>query len=221
MEGAAIVTSILLAFALQASWEIRVERGRAADLLGRLESEFTENLLDLDKTIDGNRQFAEASLVLGTIDLESFRTLPSDSLLTLITGIGGENFFVPSQPELLGAVQSGEIAVIRNLDLRAALAAWTEANQALERQRQRLELRNEQRAQLFRISGFYSAVTADQTFDEVVDARRASLLRILADGSFREHALEHRLFRLRYVELLAEAKALVEAVLELVAQEAA
>ena len=124
VEGAVIVFSILLAFALDAAWDRRVERDAEQDILASLTADF-EAVADLlpDHTLGHSRTAA----ALGHF-VELVRDAPVGSVVlvpdtAIVLGIRNASFDAPS-----GAVDallsSGNLRLISDPELRRMLAAW-------------------------------------------------------------------------------------------------
>ena len=124
LEGAAIVVSILLAFAIDAWWDGRLEHGRSLAQLRTIETEFVEVELELQELEARLLELRRAvSELLSHIAPDSqLQTI--DSLYALI-----DLSFRTSKIELpTGSLQallaSGELATVPNNELKALLAAW-------------------------------------------------------------------------------------------------
>lgn len=126
VEGAVIVVSILLAFALDAWWDSRGQRQEEIQVLENLRSEFQaagsqlDRYLIVDQTtltsieaILGSAQAAfaagEAQAAVATVDLA--RTLIAPT-------------FDPRTGTLDGLLASGRLGILSNENLRRRLAAW-------------------------------------------------------------------------------------------------
>lgn len=124
-EGLAIVASILVAFGIDAWWAGRQVLAEEQELLTGLVEEFEGNASLVDQTLErGLRARA---------DLQHFLSLSSDELrspgLALTFASAYEPFIrtysvTPTVGFLHATISSGKLAIIRDVDLRAALARF-------------------------------------------------------------------------------------------------
>lgn len=119
-EAVLIVVSILLAFAIDAGWDRRVEQARRLALLADLRSDFAatsaalegaiaEGQEDLDRTDGFLRIVGEAEAV------------SRGSLVTLFSGVDQAVFFQPTVASYRSALSDGSIALLRSAVLTKAL----------------------------------------------------------------------------------------------------
>ena len=123
-ESIVVVLSILLAFAIDASWDARQQTGRQRDLLHDLLVDFEasrpslEHRLDLARRMsDGTGRFIE---ILQRDQSAGAVPVPD----TLILSVLGGPTYEPATNALDAAIVSGEIDLIRDDALRAELATW-------------------------------------------------------------------------------------------------
>ena len=146
-----VVTSILIAFGLDAWWDSTVERRQERDLLGSLLTEFRRNEPQLALRISNHQRLAANAEALADAlsgSGASQATVPDSLLLSL--------FVAPTFDPTLGALEeaqsSGGTGLIQNAELRVLLSAWP----GLLR-----DAREEERlAQELVQNGLYSALTA-------------------------------------------------------------
>ena len=117
-EGAAIVVSILLAFAIDAWWEERAERKQEAALLVSLQADFQASQAHLEGWLTGNRVVERTTTEL----LEQIRTAGRDETISVfgehIVGAISTPTYSPTDSTLRAAVSSGQVELIRSDDLR-------------------------------------------------------------------------------------------------------
>ena len=123
VEAAAIVGSILLAFAIDAWWDEIGDQRSERVLLEALDAEFKKNQELLDEQIGVYQRRTSAASAL--LSLGSGATNPEPDILNshwrwVIRG----GTYDPSTGVLDAAVSSGNITVIRDSELRVALANW-------------------------------------------------------------------------------------------------
>jgi hypothetical protein len=120
-EALAVLAAILVAFALDAWWDARVERGSMLDALDAVAVEVERNLVRLDEAMAYNagrseRVNAMASLSLADVEamsheqLGTFADLPNYSLATLELGA------------VTAFIEGGFLAILDERELRAELA---------------------------------------------------------------------------------------------------
>ena len=129
IEAGAIVASILLAFAIDAWWEDRLERLEEADVLNRLHIEFSKNYALLaslkDNCASTCRSEKASNQVYNLID-ESLSNGAStvDVPNSALEGLIAAGTFEAETPVLNGLVQSGRLAVVQDQRVLSAIATW-------------------------------------------------------------------------------------------------
>ena len=124
VEAAAIVISIIIAFAIDAWWDERQERQAELDYLIALQKDFSETRERLENQVDRvSSLFSQVDQVLGVIaDTESAK-LP-DSFSSMV----GAAYAIPRPVTVTGTyedmVNSGNLQLIRNEELRLAMAKF-------------------------------------------------------------------------------------------------
>jgi len=129
VEAAAIVVSILLAFAIDAWWEERLERRTEAGILDRLQKEFSANYDLIDEMKERCTAFCRAerasSQVYEMIDqalAASIATIEvSDAQMDDLIGAAT---FEAETPVLDGLIQSGQLAIVQDQRISSAIATW-------------------------------------------------------------------------------------------------
>jgi len=130
-EAIAIVASILLAFGIDAAWDLRGDRRREESYLLRLRTEFRDNRQDLiDDRADRDRIIADFAYVLaatgdpgGAIPVEIGRRLQNLS--------GDFRFYSPAQAVLNELIAAGDLGLLHSESLRHALLRYDEVKQRL------------------------------------------------------------------------------------------
>lgn len=132
-ESAAIVVSILLAFAIDAWWADRQERAEEARLLMALKVEFEENARQLPRKIADHRRSADAAAALIDAFRPAIETAPVSVRQGDILFASDIGSFDPARGTFDAMMQSGGLRYIRNPEIRRALAEWpSKLNDALE-----------------------------------------------------------------------------------------
>jgi len=125
VEGAVIVGSILLAFGIDAAWEGRQDDAFELDALTRLEVEFTENLGRIaSPRANSGRPAARAAAfhqLLQSLPAATESVAVPD---TLIAGVLSTGTFDRVTPVLDGLLRSGRWELIRDPNVREAIALF-------------------------------------------------------------------------------------------------
>lgn len=124
-EGAAIVVSILLAFAIDASWEEWDEAREERRLLQAIESEFRSNQTQLTFRTEWHRDIQEALLALlseATSPQSTTNPDSIDSLIGMASWFNNQSTFEMSANDAL--VLSGKLSLVSNEVLRQEITAW-------------------------------------------------------------------------------------------------
>ena len=124
VEAAAIVASILLAFAIDAWWGASLERQAELDYLIALQKDFLETRESLDNQLDvASVLFDRVDQVLAVIADTKTASLP----VSFSSMIGG-SYHIPRPVSITGTykdmVNSGNLQLIRNENLRVAMAGF-------------------------------------------------------------------------------------------------
>jgi hypothetical protein len=124
-EAAAIVGSILLAFAIDAWWDGKVERDREQSILADLASEFEQNKDRLAYMQGGHEERSRIALHLLEVSRGRAERPPRASLDTMVyRSLMQAGSFDPIQGVFSAVSASGELALIRDDSLRYALGSW-------------------------------------------------------------------------------------------------
>ena len=123
-ESLAIVLSILLAFSIDAWWDVRRDRAREADLLAGLLADLEASRPELVTRLNGARRMAT--------NTARFRDLiasaPEGQLVrvpdSVVIAVLGTPTYEPTTNTLDAALSSGEVELIRSNDVRQRLAEW-------------------------------------------------------------------------------------------------
>jgi len=122
VEGLVIIASILAAFGIEAGWDSREERMRRGALMDDLGTELVRNRDDLSTTLVAQRLRVERiGILLGELT-EGAVGLAPDSVRALQASLIGITNYDPSLGILDLLIQSGDLALLEQRDLRARLA---------------------------------------------------------------------------------------------------
>ena len=126
VEATAIVGSILLAFAIDAWWDERLERIDERDQLARLHIEFTENLERISVRTDSYIRLGEASReIFELIEVAQSRgasdiDVPARTLIRMLFA----PTFEADMPVLDGLIKSGRLEIIEDQQLLGLISQW-------------------------------------------------------------------------------------------------
>jgi hypothetical protein len=124
VEAAAIVTSILLAFSIDAWWENRLERIEELRILDTLRAEFLSNIESIPSYIERHQISADYTKEL----LDLMRAAEPGSTLRYaaakLARVLAHSTTNPHSGALDAILQSGELRYISNPAIRERLAAW-------------------------------------------------------------------------------------------------
>jgi hypothetical protein len=124
VEAVAIVTSILLAFSIDAWWENRLERIEELRILDTLRAEFLSNVESIPSYIEGHQISADYTQEL----LELMTAAEPGSTLSYsaakLARVLAHSTTNPHSGALDAILQSGELRFISNPAIRERLAAW-------------------------------------------------------------------------------------------------
>lgn len=123
-ESTAIISSILLAFAIDAWWEDRSEREMEAILVADLYTDFQASQAQLEDWLSGNRR----ALSDNTLLLDRLRDTPEgdafEAQLGWIVSVVGAPTYSPTDATFRAAAASGRLELLRDQRLRKSLADW-------------------------------------------------------------------------------------------------
>ncbi len=127
IEGVAIVISILLAFGIDAWWEVRQERIEEQQILQDLDEEFVliRNVLADHQQIHTGRLAALEDL-LGAFDVDQSKRTP-EVLGAALDGLLAPTTSDISNGTLHALLSSGRLEIIENSRLRELLIGWERA----------------------------------------------------------------------------------------------
>ncbi len=119
IEGAVIVVSILLAFAIDAWWDGRKDRVAERQLLASIERDLRESRAELMRVLLYERRAALFER-LAAASPEALRALPDDSARTWLRNLFGTVSFQPFD----GAIRGGDLSLIQDPRIREKLFVW-------------------------------------------------------------------------------------------------
>lgn len=123
-EGIVVVVSILIAFGLDAAWDERQERAREERVLATLAEDMRWNIEELDRATRGHELIRDATQEL----VRLMDAPPSDVSLMHFDTLMSHTINYWTYDPRIGAIEAvlRELDLIRDPELRAAIAAWPE-----------------------------------------------------------------------------------------------
>jgi hypothetical protein len=176
VEAVAIVSSILLAFSIDAWWDSVQGRAEEREILSLLRAEFEANQKVLTRTAEIHRLNLGA---MREIISASEKDIPvrDESLDSLFLQAAGTPHYNPATGALAATISSGRIDLVRNIELRNRLAGWNSviSDLMLDEQTRRDFVIHEVRPTFaeFGIAGVYSATNgAEADFSAALRSRK-------------------------------------------------
>ncbi len=120
-----IVISILIAFALDAWWADRIQQNELLDALVAVREDFLATSAELEYVLSANRTYVAGVNALVRMDRENVAALANDSAEALVRLLPtGGLTFDPTMGAVDALISGGDLQIIEDVDLRAAIAAW-------------------------------------------------------------------------------------------------
>ena len=139
IEAAAIVGSILLAFAIDAWWERAQESKREFAHLRLLHREFSSNIELLHETVSKNKRTQDAANRILAVIAEQREKPAADELVTDTWIAFAVDRFEPLTTAYENLISTGDIALIRDEQLKFDIASFMTASELYRRQESTLE----------------------------------------------------------------------------------
>lgn len=213
VEMVVVVTSILIAFSLDAWWSRRSEDRTEATHLSALETDFEKNVTRLTELVEREQRIAESSRRLLLLAAAPEVSTQPDSVNHLFGQVFNSGRFGPSMGAYEAIVSSGGLSRVRDDSLRIALADFVSLleNRYVENYADELYL------------GFIQTytgrlgMTAAVVATDAVTASPGSMVpdrALLLDARFREHLalryLAERGVGVSYQSLLTKAQEVLD-----------
>lgn len=123
-EGAVIVVSILLAFAIDAWWDDRRDRVEEEEILAALTAEYQTNLNKVNYRIGQHLEMrGDVERLFGATD-EEIHALPQDARSTMVVALCNPKTFDPVLGTTDALIGSGKLELIESQELRQALTTY-------------------------------------------------------------------------------------------------
>ena len=127
VEAGAIVVSILLAFAINTSWDQRQDRKSERNLLESLHRDFNESRASLSSVIAGLERAQVQFARFQSAAPEQLEALPADAIPQVINALYTGITFDPVSSTLDAAQRDGRLSLLQDPSLARLLADWSRA----------------------------------------------------------------------------------------------
>lgn len=124
MDGAAIVLSILLAFAIDAGWDEIQERRAEQEILAGLQTDFVSNQMQLSSVVAAHRRRAANYSWFRSSSPDEIRRISPDSANSIYTELWGPRTFDPARSSIDALIGAGRFGVIQDRELRNRLTGF-------------------------------------------------------------------------------------------------
>ncbi len=123
-EAAAIVFSILAAFAIDAGWDEWQDRESEAELLEALRVEYETNLDLVQEVIDGHASYVADTEITSRLTPADYDTMSVETAARLVLSFANPWTFDPALGTTETLINSGQIALIRDRQLTEMLTTF-------------------------------------------------------------------------------------------------
>jgi len=123
-EGAVIVASILLAFAVDAAWDDHLERRQLEGSFDQIREQLYANRMAMSEAISDSRTTTGLLEVFTTLSPDELATLPLDSLRSVVWALLHEGIYDQNGGYVEGFVADGRANLVADPELRMGLRLW-------------------------------------------------------------------------------------------------
>jgi len=109
VEGAAIVASIFLAFAIDAWWNERQERAEEREVMQSLQVEFEANRDEAAAVISFNNRVTQSVVMLMELRQDEILALPAEAVEDFISSLGNPRTFDAVRGSVDALISSGKL----------------------------------------------------------------------------------------------------------------
>lgn len=124
IDGAAIVLSILLAFAIDAGWDEIQERRAEQEILAGLETDFVSNQAQLSDVVATHRLRAATYSWFRSSSPDEIRRVSPDSVSGIYTHLWAPRTFDPARSSIDELIGAGRFGLVQDRELRNRLAGF-------------------------------------------------------------------------------------------------
>jgi len=123
-EGAAIVASILLAFAIDAWWDERALRIEEREILESLQAEYEANRQEVASVVRIHELSAESTASLMSLSEGEILALPGEAVESYLRYFANPRTFDPIRGSTDALINSGKMGILQDRQLREALTTF-------------------------------------------------------------------------------------------------
>lgn len=127
LQAAAIIASILLAFAIEAWWDSRQESELQQAVLASLHRDFQQNRINLNNTLQQFEVWKKQYSRYQSSTPAELALLDEEAAGHMVTSLSPGMTYDPSSGTLDALISDGRLALIEDLGLRDGLANWLRA----------------------------------------------------------------------------------------------
>ena len=124
VEAAAIVASILLAFAIDAWWDERQERAEEREVLESLLVEFQANRDQAASVISFHERVVQSIKVLMELSEDEILALPAEAVEEALGSFGSPRTFDAVRGSVDALIGSGKLGILQDRELRESLTTF-------------------------------------------------------------------------------------------------
>ena len=124
VEAAAIVVSILLAFAIDAWWDEQQERAEERELLHSLHVEFEANRVKAASVISFHDRVIQSVAMLMELRQDEILALPAKAVEEIVSSLGSPRTGEAVRGSVDALISSGKLGILRDRELREALTTF-------------------------------------------------------------------------------------------------
>ncbi|MHC5065242.1 MAG: DUF6090 family protein [Planctomycetota bacterium] len=225
-EGAVIVVSILLAFAIDALWAQHLLQQEEQVALASLETEFKANLQQIDQVVEVHELARTRIEALVDSSPEELRALPQEKISEIMAATANPWTFDPTLGTTKALVGAGKLGVLRDSRLRNSLTTFS--NLVSDAAEEVYYLQNHA-FDIWRAEGKHGGPWTDPAteagiagsirgLDFIPKATPDDLLNIRADPQFMGLVYRFHINAAYYIAELGRLRKQAEVILELIAE---
>ncbi len=124
VEAAAIVVSILLAFAIDAWWNEQQERAEEREVLQSLHVEFEANRVEAAAVISFHDRVIQSVVMLMKMTEDEILALSAKATVEIVSSLGSPRTFDAVRGSVDALISSGKLGILRDRELRESLTTF-------------------------------------------------------------------------------------------------
>ncbi len=124
VEAAAIVVSILLAFAIDAWWDEQQERAEEREVLQSLHVEFEANRVEAAAVISFHDRVIQSVVMLMKMTEDEILALSAKATVEIVSSLDSPRTFDAVRGSVDALISSGKLGILRDRELRESLTTF-------------------------------------------------------------------------------------------------